>query len=137
MDARELLAWALEDSLYQVEKSYEGLADFDYKLNSIAKTPREILTHFCETCEAFVTEANGGTHTWGTYSLPPMEPNELMAKYRKLRAEASEVALMATDPKMIKKASEYLVSHESYHVGQLCLIRLAIDPNWNAYSLYR
>lgn len=137
MDARELLAASLENSLYQVEKVYEGLTDFDYKVTPQAMSPKEILAHFCEVCVAVMTEIKGGTHSWGSYTPPSTEPSKLLSTYRELRAEATEAALLLTDPKLLIKANGFLSQHESYHIGQLCLARMALDPKWNAYSIYK
>jgi hypothetical protein len=46
------------------------------------------------------------------------------------------VAGDATEANVREDAMHYIVLHDCYHVGQLCLVRLADDPNWDAYSIY-
>ena len=33
--------------------------------------------------------------------------------------------------------ADFIVGHDAYHIGQLAQIRLALNPEWNAYSIYK
>ena len=68
--------------------------------------------------------------------MPEMPDSELVgyvltqrdAVVAKLDGSASE--------EVVKHAFDYVALHDCYHVGQMCTLRLTLDPEWNAYSIY-
>lgn len=137
MTTTEFLAEQLADTHLQVTKVYEGLpnADWDKKSSEAAMTPRQILGHLNECCLAFLSE-DPHTYAWGTYEMGDKPNEDLMAEYNDLRSKCVDKAANASDDSVIKGASSFIALHEAYHVGQLATLRLSLDPEWNAYSIY-
>lgn len=139
MTAKDLALYGLESSGYQIEKVFEGIPDADWEraLTSDGMTPRQMLEHLCECYTAYLKHAKGEQHNWGTYKAPDNSVEGLRAEQRKLRAECKAIVEGSHDPDALTSAMDYLVLHDPYHVGQMALLRLQIDPNWNAYSIYK
>lgn len=55
--------------------------------------------------------------------------------WKALRAEA--VAKLPDDDDAMVTAAQYLVGHNYYHVGSIVTARLAVQPEWDAYVVYR
>jgi hypothetical protein len=52
-----------------------------------------------------------------------------------LRAKAV-AALASDDDKILQSGAGYIVGHDNYHLGQLVITRMALDPSWEPYSIY-
>jgi uncharacterized damage-inducible protein DinB len=124
---------------YQLEKSFEGLPSElnDKALATGLMTPRETLAHLYEVYVACLTEASGGKHDWFEYKLPEdvaANPGEFVWNKR-----SEVVALAKADESGAhsKALMDFVVIHDSYHVGQICALRLALDPAFVPYSIYR
>ncbi|HRK21828.1 MAG TPA: DinB family protein [Fimbriimonadaceae bacterium] len=138
MTTLEFVQHQLKDGRFQIDKVFEGLTDedFDHRIAPQAMSPREILEHLCECHQACLDALQGKSFNWGSYSLPDKSAPALFKTFNDLRAQA-ELAI-AADPNetTFKKASEYLVAHDAYHVGQMALVRLGLDAAWDPYSIY-
>ena len=134
--ANEILKYGLDQCLYQLEQVFAGVEDFDAKPIATQMSPREVLVHLCEVYQAFLTEAAGGKHSWGTYALPG-EANDDLKKFTfALRSQAVAVVEANPTEEVEKHAMAFMVLHDPYHVGQMVQHRLAMEPDWNAYSIY-
>lgn len=138
MEAKELVSKAMETSGRQIEKAYEGLpeTDYDKKICESAMTPREMLEHLCECYHNAVPYADGVEPDWGNYSIADKSTANLWAVYAEIRKAAMEKALTLDGPKLVEIAMGFIALHDTYHVGQLCQLRIHLDPNWNAYAIY-
>jgi len=138
MEAKELAFKAIENSGRQIEKAYEGLpeADYDKKVSDSAMTPREMLEHFCECYHNAVPYADGIAPDWGSYSIEDKSTANLWKVYAETRKAAVEKVLTLDGPKLAEIGMGFMAMHDSYHVGQLCQLRIYLDPNWNAYAIY-
>ena len=123
---------------YQLDKVLTGVsdADLDFKIAPTAMSIREIVEHLCEVYTAVETMSKGGEHAWGTFSIEDKSWANLTAQYKSLRAKALAIAHAASDDKAINSASDFLVGHDYYHIGQLASLRLATDSTWDPYSIY-
>lgn len=139
MTAREMLVKNLDTLAYQIEKVYEGLPEgvFGAQLIPVAMSPAEMLEHLAECCVAFLASAEGNTHEWGSFSIEDKSPETMKATFWKLRREAADVAAQTDSDEILAHAYDYLVIHESYHVGQMALLRLTHDSGWDYFSIYR
>lgn len=137
MTARELLDDALKDAGFQVDKIFENLpeAAWDEKAAPEGMTVRQIATHLCECYYAFSEMAQGRKYEWGTYSIDKMTPDHLLQLLDTLRNSATKLAL-AGDAKIMKESLGYLCLHDAYHVGQIALVRIRLQPDWDPYSIY-
>ena len=138
MTAADLLKDQLDDAGHQLTKVMEGMPDkgLDHKITPDSMSPRDQIAHLCEAYEACKVNGAGGKYEWGTYKAPT-EKSELMSEFDKQRGAAVNQTLSNATPEAIKLASDYILGHDYYHVGQLCLARLAVEPDWNFYTIYR
>ena len=136
MTEKELLRHQIDDAGFQLDKVFESIeeASLDFRLTEHAMTPREILAHLCECYVATSVGTEGKEHEWGTYTAPDTTWPALFNNMKELRATAAEAALATPDYET--KTSAFMIAHDFYHVGQMCMVRLVRDPSWNAYSIY-
>jgi len=138
MTAAELLAWQIDDSGFQIEKALEGLApdERDCRIHEGAMSPNEVVAHLCECYVACAAHVGGGKHEWGSFKFGDESWEERLARWGDLRAKAKTAAL-AGDEEALQSGYLYIVGHDVYHVGQLCQLRLHLDPDWPFMSIYR
>lgn len=138
MDAITLLRTQIDDLGFQLEACLTGLPveEIDTKPLPVLSSAREAVTHLCEVYTATEEITRGQQHAWGSYAPPVTEWNELLVVFRDLRTKAA-TAVLDGDPEHLGHGSAFLVEHDAYHVGQLATLRRSIDPDWNAYSIYR
>ena len=139
MTANELLKVQLDDVTFQMEKVLEGISenDLDFKPAPTPMSVREQLEHLCEVYVAVEEEFRGVKHAWGEFTLEDKSLENLTAEIAKHRAVAITAVSGADTSDDLSKAYAFMVAHENYHIGQLVALRLAINPDWNAYSIYR
>ena len=136
-----LLKSALHTANYQMTKAFEGLSeergDFDLRICPEARTAREILEHLCDCYQGYMDMSHGKQYEWGSFKAEGYSALKLLDIRNELRKKAESFALAhANDPKSAEFALGFLVLHETYHVGQMCLLHIKVDPNWNPYSIY-
>lgn len=136
MTTRELVQSQLESTGKQVHKVLEGLADEQYgaKVTPEAMSPQETLQHLCDCYKATVATVAGGNYEWGTFEFEDSSVPGMWSEFDAARAEACKAVL--SNDEQADTAFNYIVNHDSYHVGQLTLLRLQVSPDWNPYSLY-
>jgi len=138
MTARELLETTLNTAGFQITRIFEGLPSESWNLlvTPEGMTPTGIAQHLCECYHAFSEIADGRKHEWGSYKVGSDKPEDLIEAMKTKRGAAVSAALNSTDEKVVKESVEYLALHDAYHVGQLSLLRLRTEPDWDPYSLY-
>lgn len=138
MTALELTQYQLEDASFQLEKCLEPMTDaqLDTKASPEGMTPRDIVEHLCEAYEAYVDSVEGREHEWGSFSIEDKSKENLLQTFREMRSRAVQAAMDRSDEKDLKNAYAFLTAHDAYHVGQLCLVNLATNPDWDPYSIY-
>lgn len=137
MTAPELMQHQIDNLGFQLEQCFAGWNPnhLDDTLTEGGMSARTTLAHLAECCVAASTEAAGGKHEWGSYTLPDPTWDAAQAEWRSQRAAAAAL-LCKDDEACLKHAHDFLVSHDAYHVGQLCQLRLKVEPEWNAYAIY-
>ncbi|MBL8088381.1 MAG: DinB family protein [Chthonomonas sp.] len=130
---------AVDDSGYQLDQSLAGLsgADLDAKALPSMMSPREHMEHLYEVYHACIVMSQGGSHEWGSYTLPDDVKADIANRWRAKRDEAVAMIKGSDDPKVEEMACGFILQHDGYHVGQLCAHRIALDPGFNPYSIYR
>lgn len=138
MTARDLIEFELNGVGRQIEACLAGMdeAAMDTKCSPVGMTPREMIEHLGEAYQAFVTTSRGEKHEWGSYRVADKSTENLKRVVFGLRAEAVAIAAERDDEKSLHAAYEYIVGHDNYHVGQLVLARLQVEPDWDSYSIY-
>ena len=137
MTALELLKTEIDAVGSQLDRCLTGIpADkADFRLAAHSQSLRDLVAHHCEVYQAVLTKLAGGEHNWGTYTPPTTEWDPLVALMGEMRADAVEGVLVDDDAKL-SAGADFIVAHDNYHVGQLVITRLAIDPTWDPYSIY-
>jgi len=138
MGSENLLTKTLDDSNFQLEQVFKDMPEAAWhdRLTDHGMTPQEVLSHLAEAYVAYGKHLQGLAHEWGTFTLEGNVQERLDA-WRKHRQEAIEAAVSSGKEGSDHAAMEYLALHEAYHLGQLCLLRLKHDPQWDPYSIYR
>lgn len=137
MDARDLFASQLEVGAKQVGKVLLDWPEgkWDERLAANTMSARETVVHLTECYHAAQAELEGRKHSWGTYEPVSDETQRLVAEMRK-QWDVMKAAALATDPEHYNEILAYTTNHDCYHVGQLCSLRLMLQPDWDAYSIY-
>lgn len=138
MEAKEFAITLLEESGYQFNACLKDISDEDFDRKPIERlmSIREMLEHVLEVFVAIDKSAKGEKHDWGNFTAPQLSKSELLAHFSTEREKAVATALEHFDA-MPFLASDFLVAHEFYHVGQMVGVRRALDESWNSYSIYR
>ena len=139
MTANELLKFQLDDVTYQLEKVLGGVQEstIDFKVAPTALSIREQVEHLCEVYTAVEEGSRGVDHAWGEFSIEDKSWSNLTTQFNTLRAQAIGIVADAEDTSTITQSSGFMVGHEYYHIGQLATLRIATDPAWDPYSIYR
>ncbi len=137
MDAISLLKHQIDDSAYQLEKCLNGFPVESYDTKPVASgmSFREMTVHLLEVYHAAAKMAKGEKHEWGSYVAPELSDEDMLSALTSLRATAVDLLLEAGDSG-IHTASAFIVGHDYYHVGQLVTLRLAVQPDWDSYTIY-
>ncbi|MDQ2987018.1 MAG: DinB family protein [Armatimonadota bacterium] len=138
MTAQELLRFQLDDLGFQLQACLEPMteAQLDTRPAQQGGTPRETVEHLCEAYMAFLAGVDGEKWSWGTFSIEDKSKGNLLATFSEIRGRAVAAVCASDDEKCLKEAHAYIVAHDAYHVGQLCLVLMTTDPDWDAYSIY-
>jgi DinB family protein len=138
MTAQELLKIQIDDAQFQLSKVLDGIpeAELDAKPLPTMMSAREMAEHLVEVYIAAGEQAAGQSHEWGSFKAADTSWGPLTAELWKEREAAAAAILASSDPAVLGAGAAFLASHDSYHVGQLCALRLALNPDWNPYSIY-
>jgi hypothetical protein len=138
MTTLDLLQKQIDGVGLQISAVFNGLDDSqaDIKAAPHMMSPRETSIHLAECYEASEKAARGEEHSWGTYQPAGTGLTELVAEMKSKREAAVQAISGAEPDKAVHAATDYIILHDAYHVGQMCANRLAVDPEWNAYSIY-
>lgn len=108
---------------------------WDARLNEHTMSAREQVIHLTECCLAFQKSLTGEAHSWGSYAPEDTSTESVLEAWRSERAECA-AALPEANDETLKHAFDYLILHDSYHVGQLVSLHLTLVPDWNSYVIY-
>ncbi|HXH62246.1 MAG TPA: DinB family protein [Fimbriimonadaceae bacterium] len=138
MHASELIGYQLEASGKQIEKALEGLDEskWEGRLRADCMSPAETVAHLTECYIAAQKDIAGKQHEWGSYFASEDTPEGLLKTMRAEREKACESIRGANDENALKAATQYIVLHDAYHVGQLSAYRMGVEPEWDSYTIY-
>ncbi|MBV6459766.1 MAG: hypothetical protein HONBIEJF_02919 [Fimbriimonadaceae bacterium] len=138
MNAKDVLRKAIDDAGFQLSQVFDSLPPGAWtgRTSDDAMTGLETVEHLSEVYIAAKKAANGETHEWGTYHSESPDGPTMLADMHKLRSEAVEACLELDDTQAVDIGLGFLALHDAYHVGQMASLRLKVDPDWNAYSIY-
>jgi uncharacterized damage-inducible protein DinB len=135
----DFLTHAIDEVGGQIDQVLNGLPSdhHDHRLTSKAMTPRETQLHLAEVYQAVITEAAGEKYEWGSFKVEDDSWENLWRLRHELRSQAKAALTQGADERLPRLALDYIVSHDAYHVGQMALLRMELDPNWDPYSIYQ
>ena len=138
MTAQEFLRYQLDDLEFQLRACFEPMseAQLDTSPAEKAYTPRQAIGHLCEAYEAFIARMNLTEWKWGSYSLPYDAKDQALVTLWETRNRAAEAACSSDMDEVHRMAHAYIIAHDAYHVGQLCLVLMQTNPDWDPYSIY-
>jgi len=138
MDTRDLLKYQLDAIAHQVDKVLEGLEEdkWDGKVREDCMSPRETVIHLTECYIAAKRDLAGEKHEWGSYVAESEDISELLSKMRSERDSVRDALLNSDSEKSGEVATQYVMLHDAYHVGQLATYRIGADADWDAYAIY-
>lgn len=138
MDANDIVVYQLKASARQVDKVFEGLPQESWgaRLWESAMTPGETVAHLTECYIAAQKATVGEKHEWGSYIAPDDDPDSLVETMRHERQKAWRSILKAGNEEAFQHATEYIVLHDAYHVGQIAALRVSTEKDWDPYSIY-
>jgi hypothetical protein len=139
MTAHDLLKDQLDDAGYQLSKVLEGIPEeaMEFRATPGSMNAREQIPHLMEAYQAYIDQCAGRKYEWGTLRPKSTETKALIDEFAGQRSKAVDTALSTDSEEAIKGAHMYVLGHDYYHVGQLCQARLAVQPDWNSYAIYR
>ena len=138
MDAKQFLAFQLDDAGYQLDKCFDGISEeaLNLKVCTSAMTPKEICVHLGDVYSAFVKMQAGEKHEWGSFKLNDDTWPAAWLEVKSLRNSASAAAKNVEGDDGQKMVNAYILGHDYYHVGQICLARVQTEPDFDPYSIY-
>ena len=138
MTARELIEKQLDETGFQFNACLSELAEENFEAQPIdvLMSLKETVEHCMEALQAVITGVAGGKHSWGTYQAPALPMPQLIESFNTLRGQAIEAGLSVFDEDA-HWLNDYLILHETYHVGQMAAVRHAIGDGWTSYAIYR
>jgi len=138
MDAKQLMLYQLESSAHQVDAVLKGLNEdeWDAKVRDGCMTVRETVSHLTECYIAARKDIGGQPHEWGAYVPADDSPAAIVNEMQAERQKVWEALMDADIEKAGKVATQFIILHDAYHVGQLCAVRMAVEPAWDPYAIY-
>lgn len=135
--ARDLCLKQLADSEFQLSKAIEDLDSeaAEIRANPAGMTIREQVAHLGEAAVATLAAVEGRKYEWGSWQPEDRSWDGVKRAWRAARQAA--IAAMPEADDALWHAHEYLIAHDYYHVGQICSARIALQPNWDSYAIYR
>lgn len=139
MDAKQFLAFQLEDAGFQLSKCFEGISEeaVELKINDVGMTATEICQHLGDAYQAFLMTLAGEKYEWGSYKLADASMPAAWGLVSALREQAVAATLASNSAEVWKMANAYILAHDYYHVGQICLARARTEPDFDPYCIYR
>lgn len=138
MTIYDLLNKQMADSGKMLGVLFAGVTEeqADQKVNEHAFSFRETIPHLTECCHAVLAHLAGEKYSWGSFKPADTSLSALIADYEATRATAVAGVLAADEAEAVEIATAYLINHDHYHVGQLCTLKMTLDPTWDAYAIY-
>ncbi|MBL8069242.1 MAG: DinB family protein [Armatimonadetes bacterium] len=138
MDAKEFLAKQLDTTGYQLQAVFAGFPDgkWDERTCNEAMSAKETAEHLAECYVAFLDHCEGREHEWGSFKPASSDPEKIVAEMFELRAKAIATFMARNGDDVLGWASDYIVLHDPYHVGQMCSLRLELGE-FSPYSIYK
>ncbi len=136
----DLIIASIEKGAFQLEQVLKDLPEEAWARRVVptAMTPFETVEHLVHCYGAFLATSSDEAFDWSVpFKLASTQLHEAMLDLERIRQEAINRVRTSPEEKVLGLALDYMIQHDSYHIGQLALFRMSIDPNWDPYSLYQ
>jgi uncharacterized damage-inducible protein DinB len=134
MTAQDLMRFQLQHTAKMVDVVLNAFDDETQNAQSHdqAMNVRDMVIHMSDCYAAFVTE---GSYAWGSFEPSGTAFASLREEMATLRASA--YAKCETDDEAtLKKAFDYLIHHDQYHLGQLVTVAISVKQDFDAHAMY-
>lgn len=111
----------------------EGSADTTLDPMTSARAQCE---HLSECYVAIQQIMNGEQYEWGSYEAKKGTLEESVKEMFKLREDAETKLFSLETDEQMQEHEGFFVGHDHYHIGQLVILHLSVDPQWDHYSIY-
>lgn len=147
-DARCVVLKQLERLGEQIEIAVNGLSESDAVETPIEGLPhiRQILMHLVAQNVCVAKRLSGEPFEYSSVPEDAESLSAALAFWRSTRSEALDAQVLRGDRDVVstpfgtRTVIEILTlgfaEHDAYHLGQLCYLRRAIEPDWDPYSIY-
>lgn len=137
MDTEPLLRHQLDQLGHQMRVVFHGLdqAGWNHRSYSLALTPHETAIHLADCYCAFMTALEGGDYAWESFRPEGDSPESALQALWQKRDEAIAKIDWASQ-RALKLATDFIVLHDAYHVGQMVSNRRSSDESFDYSKLY-
>lgn len=136
---QQAILHSVHEMLAQVERALQDLPEAlqNDRIHASAMSPVEVLEHLLQVRHAVETEIKGEKYDWSQPFSSGIDG--LSPKLEAVKARTAELLakMDLTQNSIATIALDYFAAHDSYHVGQLCQLRMARQPEWDPYSIYQ
>ncbi len=138
MDALSLFNFVFDDPEKQLHAVIDGFPAEAWDTSGAggAYSLRETVVHLTEAYMACQASLKGAEFKWGQYRAVSDDNSALVQELFAQRETVRELAIGSPDEKALQTAVVFTSSHDYYHVGQLCRLRLEVQPDWDSLAIY-
>lgn len=138
-DYNLLIKAILEKCKFQLVQCIQDLSTslFEEKLTFETRNVYETLAHLIDVCYAYQHLRTGKKYKWQSFTTDCVKKEDVFSVFLEVWEKTREYACQIDTEKEFLDTVEYLALHISYHVGQICALRMKIDPKWDAKTIYQ
>lgn len=139
MNYNLLIKIILDKCEFQFIQSVRDLSTTQYnqKLTFETRSVYETLVHLIDVCYAYQALRKNQKYSWQSFTTEHAGKEKAFSLFLDVWKETFLIACDIDSEKEFLDAIDYLALHMSYHVGQICALRMKIDPKWDAKSIYQ
>jgi hypothetical protein len=137
MTAKELIHYQLQSSRHMLLAVLNTIPEASLEVCAAEQDMSSIdsLNHLAESYEHLIELSYGRKMAWGKFDIRSLPWAKMLNEAISIRDRALAAVPGDTDEEL-KLLNLYVLEHELYHIGRLCLIALKTVPDWNPYSIY-
>lgn len=121
-----------------VERSVAGLPDtlHNDRIHETAMSPAEAVEHLLQVRAAFAASLRGESWDWSQPFSSGIESLDDRISALKEQTASLLEKVDFGNAQQVESLIGYFPAHDNYHVGQICQLRMAREPEFNPYSIY-
>ncbi len=132
-----VLNYQLDQLAHQLQTVFADLSGNGWHAKSYdgALSPHETAIHLADCYSAFLAFLDNRSYEWGSFRPDEDSPEAAIQSMWNKRAEA-RAAITVGDERAARMATDFIILHDAYHVGQMVSNRRVIDPSFDYSKLY-